>query len=139
MGASFEAHDEVLTALVAKLDNPQGVLAGISRDLAEEVINLVREGWEGQHDPYGSAWAPKASPDGSAILVRTAALRNSFNVQGADAAGFTVSAGVAYAGFHQGGTRRMPARKMVPDGDIPDSWATRFGEVIEEHLDDLLG
>lgn len=125
-----------LASNLAKID---AILDEVSTNLAEEAINLTREGWDRQSDPYGSAWAPKKHPDGAAILVRTGALRNSWHVEKANRRGFTVASGQNYAKFHQDGTSRMQPRMMVPrKGDIPGRWQKSFEEVTADILESML-
>lgn len=122
-----------------------GKLKGVKRlrrklavNLAEECVELVREGFEAEADPYGKAWAP--TQRGGRILQDTGRMRSSVNRTVTEST-VKVSVPVEYAGFHQGGTSRMPARKVVPDeGDLPPRWEARLDEVAEdlltEHFED---
>lgn len=139
MGATFRTPGNAeLDEIVRRYGNPQPILADISRNLAEESINLVREGFAEQADPSGAGWAARKSGGGSAILVRTGAMRNSWHVTASSSRGFRIASGVGYSSFHQDGTSRMPSRKMVPDGDIPAKWLSRFNSVAREILDEHL-
>ena len=83
----------------------QQVLREVNKALAEEVIDLIGEGFRRQEDPYGKGWKAKAIADGRAILVgRTARLRNGWKRTRLSADGFTISPSVKYAGYHQSGT-----------------------------------
>lgn len=140
MGATLIIRDDDMVQLARALDDVDGLFEDIARNVAEEAINLVREGFAGQQDPYGSAWAPRKSGGGSAILVRTGSMRNSWNITELGPGGFTMAAGVDYAGYHQSGTRKMVARKMVPnEGDLPGNWEARFDDVTQEILDAHFG
>lgn len=97
-------------------------------NVAEEVIELVREGFERESDPYGAKWAGLKSRSGR-ILQDTGGLRTSFHRKSLSDTETTVGAGKSYARYHQDGTKRMPARKMVPDGDIPGEWRSRINEI----------
>lgn len=97
-------------------------------NVAEEVIELVREGFERESDPYGAKWAGLKSRSGR-ILQDTGGLRSSFHRKALSETSTTVGAGKSYARYHQDGTKRMPARKMVPDGDIPGEWRSRINEI----------
>jgi phage gpG-like protein len=109
----------------------------ISQNLAEEAIDLVKQGFAAEKDPFGNPWAPLKSRQGK-ILQDTARLKNSFTRGAANAAGFRFGSNVAYGTFHQTGTSRMPKRAMVPDGsDLPDAWTNAFQETVEEILGDL--
>lgn len=137
MGITVSQDFDDLERLISALDDPGAILDDIGASLAEETISLVREGFAKSADPYGSSWAARKSGGGSRILVRTGAMRNSFNVRRGDRTGFGVAASVGYATFHQRGTSRMVPRKMVPNqGDIPPTWRARFDEVAEEVIEE---
>ena len=140
----FTRDDQALAELEQALSNPDAILVDISVGLAEETLNLVKEGFDAQADPYGKGWANTKSDKqgaGHAILVESTSLKNSWNRQSVDADGFNVaSAGVEYASYHQSGTSRVVSRQMVPDeGDIPPAWEKRFDETAEEFLDEIFG
>ncbi len=81
------------------------ILVELNKVLAEEVIDLVAEGFSRQTDPYGKRWKGKAIPDGRAVLTgRTSRLRNGWKRSRLSAAGFTITPSVRYAGYHQTGT-----------------------------------
>lgn len=130
-------NDADITRLERQLRATPSLLDHVSANLAEESINLVREGFDGSHDPYGAAWQPRKSDGGGrALLVRTGAMRNSVNVAYAHRRGFGIRAGVGYATYHQQGTGRMPARKIMPDqGTLPAGWRARYDEVVDEVFD----
>jgi len=138
MGAEFTIDDAGLERLRQRLEGgTEGLRSTICANLAEETINLVREGFADTTDPYGSGWAgtkrgnrPLHGPSG--------VLRNAWSPH-SSAGGFGASSGVGYAGFHQQGTSRFVARKMVPDDDIPAAWSARYDEVVEELLDEFFG
>lgn len=95
-----------LAAMVRKLGALQEkALPVISRNMAEEGLSLIRQGFQEQSDPYGQNWKPKVFPDGRAVLVgKTARLRNGWQVKRANRSGFLIAPSVSYAQFHQGGT-----------------------------------
>lgn len=129
-----------LDRLAARLSNPNRLLAEISRNLAEESVNLVRDGWDRQGDPYGAKWAARKSAGaGGAILVRTGALRSSWSVKRASRTGFRIGSNQSYATYHQDGTGRMVPRMMVPKkGDVPPRWQRAFDDVATEILEQEL-
>lgn len=110
----------------------------IAREVATEMENLSAEGFRKQADPYGAKWAPRKSGGGGAILVQTGAMRGSLH---SSASGNTASVGygTGYATYHQNGTSRMVARKLVPDrGKLPPAWVDAIEGVVEDVLDELL-
>lgn len=109
------------------------LLETINENLAEEAIDLIKQGFRDQADPYGRAWAGKKVPDGRAILTgRTGFLKSGWHRTRLSRRGFTVAPSVTYAVYHQTGTQRMVARKMIPDGDLPDRYSRAFAETIIE-------
>lgn len=98
----------------------------LNQNLAEEAIDLIKEGFATETDPYGKPWAGLKYRSGK-ILQDTGRLRSSFKVAGVTRRGFRVNASANYAAFHQEGTSRgLPARRMVPDGRLPAEWKTAF-------------
>jgi phage virion morphogenesis protein len=108
----------------------------VSRQVAHETLTLISDGFRGERDPYGDAWAELLRRSGR-ILSDTGRLRNSFTVKHVTARGFTVGSSVKYAAFHQHGTRRMKRRMMVPlPKKLPTSWARSYHETIAEVVRD---
>ena len=139
MGASFTARADDLVELERALSQSRNILTTISVNLAEETINLVSEGFESAADPYGSGWAPTIRGN-KPLHGPSGNLRTSWNRLFANADGWAVGSGVAYARFHQSGTSRFVSRKMVPDdGDLPGPWEERFDEVTLDILEDMIG
>jgi hypothetical protein len=120
------------------LKSTNQLLQAMSRDLAEESIGLIRDGFRGQHDPYGKAWQKKKRDDGRAILTgKTSNLRTGWHVTRATRGGFTVAPSVRYAVHHQFGAPRakIPKRMMVPGkGPLPPTWKSAFEESTQELL-----
>lgn len=134
----------------------------LARNLAEEALEQVAEGFEEGRDPYGREWAALRSRDGQP-LRDTSHMANSFHVHEVEADGFSIRTGVWYAVVHQdgktitpntapmlvfptfGGSQTwrahkvtIPQRRMLPDvGDIPSAWRSAFDEVGQEFLDDF--
>lgn len=129
----FGKVDRFIKALTSLADTR--TLTALSKNMAEEALSLVADGFRAQSDPYGRGWRPKKRPDGRAILVRQGRLRRSWHISKVTARDFTVSASVTYAKFHQSGTRHMEARRMVPSpGKLPPKWRAAFQEMAKEFL-----
>lgn len=149
-----------------KLRTAPKVLGVVSVNLAEEAVNLVREGFATETDPYGKTWPKPLLRNGQA-LSDTGRLRNSWHATSVTRRGFRVAPSVTYAVFHQDGTgiygpkgrkieptkakalklgksglyaksvKGAPQRKMVPDdGKLPDSWRNALNEAALEILED---
>jgi phage gpG-like protein len=116
-----------------------GLLDQMSRQMAEEAVGLIADGFRAQSDPYGRKWRPKKVPDGRNVLVgKTANLRTGWNVTRSTRGGFTVSPSVSYAVHHQFGAprARIPARMMFPSTKLglPPAWRDALTDVIQEQL-----
>lgn len=127
-----------LRAWAEALRDAPDTLKDISANAAEEVIELIREGFEKEQDPYGRPWEPLKAREGK-ILQDEGRLRNSFHRVRSSARGFTVASGADYGGFHQSGTRTIPQRRMVPSGGrLPPAWSraieTIATDVISRHF-----
>lgn len=123
------------------IETTPSVLADISRIGAEELLDLVQQGFDAESNPYGDRWKPKKRDDGRAILVgKTARLRRGWHTKKSDKGGFTIAPSVSYAAFHQRGTKRMSKRMMVPQrsSGLPPKWKQALIEVnalvMREHL-----
>ncbi len=154
MGRAFKFTGDFseLERWTKQIESAPKVMNEISRVLSEEVVDLIKEGFAREKDPYGRKWAPLQLRDGR-ILADTGRLKNSFHATSVTRHGFRVAPSVTYAAFHQGGTgiygprgapivpikakalrlgktgqfrtsvKGAPKRRMVPDNnDLPPSW-----------------
>lgn len=118
------------------------LLAPMSKDMAEELLGKVQDGFRSQSDPYGQPWAPKKRSDGRSILVgNTARLRRGWHVEKTNAHGFKIIPSVRYALPHQDpkprarwGGKSLPRRAMVPYRGLPADWKRSMNEVAKDHL-----
>jgi len=115
------------------------LLQKINRELAREAVAEVQRGFDRRASPYGVPWRPtkRRNP----ILEKTGALRRGikpFITNGKLELRATGSA-AKYAAFHQYGTRKMPARKFLPDsGQLPPVFEKSFGRVLDGIIGRLL-
>lgn len=108
----------------------------LGKNLAAETISLVQREFRSQSDPYGAAWAPLKARSGM-ILSDTGHLRGSVTVAGSSTE-VRVVIGASYGAYHQRGTRRMPARPILPrEGDIPSAWVSAYFDVTISLLDQV--
>lgn len=132
MGLTITGDFAKLSGWQETVETTPDVLADISRIGAEELIDLVQQGFAEERNPYGDPWKPKKRPDGRAILVgKTAHLRRRWHVKKSDKGGFTIAPSVSYAAYHQRGTKRMSKRMMVPQksSGLPPKWKNALVEV----------
>ena len=80
-----------------------GFRDGLVRKLGADALKLVADGFRRSSDPYGEKWRDLQYRRGKPLLD-TGRLRASFAVE-PSAGGFRIGTAVAYAGYHQFGTR----------------------------------
>ena len=131
----------------------------IFRQVADVYEALTLERFQQQDSPDGVPWAPlspvtlqrrqKRGIAGTAILRETGLLRSTVRgTYGELTAGITVGGPGSWAAVHQrgnpantfgGAPAPIPARPMIPEGDLPPRYIPRLLEPIEEALADALG
>lgn len=112
------------------------VLKEMSASGAEELLNLVKDEFRTETDPYGKRWKPKQADDGRKTLSgKTSRLKN-FQIKRATKSGFTIAPTVDYAAPHQTGApkRNLPQRMIVPTRGLPRKWSKALAEIAEEAL-----
>lgn len=138
----------------------------LSANLAEESLELIRQGFDQSRDPYGKRWEP--TKRGGQILRESGRLRNSFTTANITAQGFRVGSNAKQVALQNyGGTvtpkskkflrfrtaknerskggfvfaRKVviPARPMIPDErGLPSSWEKSLTEAAQEVIDEIL-
>jgi len=102
------------------------------RVLGVKAQQLIVAGFQNSENPYGQKWKPLKYRTGQP-LVDTGTLRASFGVS--SAGGYAdVGSRVNYAAYHQDGTAKVPARKMIPDAGTPNKWANQMYAAISNWL-----
>lgn len=129
-----------LNQLAAKLAGAPKVLEAAARNMADEALSLVAQGFDAEQDPDGVPWKPLKKRIGK-ILQDTGRLKASWHRISVNQTGFKIAAGAEYAKYHQHGTRRMVARKQVPDsgGRLPRKWEQAMTEAAQEAFELLRG
>ena len=138
-----------LADLADLLRDPDAILRMISGSIAEEVLGLIKEGFNTETDPYGRKWAPKQAHDGRKTLSgKTSLLKNGWKVVRQTASEIAISPSVNYANHHQNpqeappriddlgprGLLTRPRRMMVPDGEmgLPREWEDALVETATD-------
>lgn len=158
------ANDRDLEELLRKLELLERgpAVRELAANIAEEAIELVKQGFEEERDPYGNAWAELQCRDGR-ILRDTGVMLQSLHVQEATETQVTIAMGVWYAIVHQTGKTivprtakalrfmvrgkpvfaqrvEIPARPFFPrEGELPDAWRRAFDEVATEWFEAFFG
>jgi len=127
-----------LERLAANLAELGQVPSRAAASAADELGAIVQMQFDAGVDPYGDAWAPLAESTiakgrDEPPLTDSGSMASGIQVRPARGAGIEFTVEAEYAQFHQTGTRNMPARKILPDGDeLPPHW----DEVIERSVND---
>lgn len=134
---TYSGDDAALRALRTQLETVGLASAAARSQLAVFAIARVRAGFSDSATPEGGRWAQLRYRIGSP-LVLTGRLSRSFRAR-LTRDGFALETSVPYASYHQTGTARMAARRMLPrDGSLPTSWRPAFervlGAVIVRHF-----
>jgi phage gpG-like protein len=163
MKASFTGDIAKLDKWAKRLREVPKVMDGLSEQLAEETIDLIKDGFEKSRDPYGKKWAPLKLRDGRP-LEDNGGLKGSWFKKYARRDGFKVANGKSYAIIQHAGSgiygpKKEPivpkkakalrlgkygfaksvkgtvARPMVPyKKRLPKKWLQAYQEVAEDFL-----
>jgi phage gpG-like protein len=120
-----------LSVFIAKFE--RFVTSGRSlliRELSTATERLVTRGFLLESDPYGNRWKPQKNPH-TPILYKTGDLFRSFRTE-ETGTGFRLVSGVEYGIYHQTGTYKMPARKLIPSQSMGMSalWMKEYERVF---------
>lgn len=112
-----------LQALVHRLDDSKKhIVPELTQALIPDAKRLVGAAFREEADPQGSTWAP--NKDGSES--RLSKLRKLVSYE-ADDQSLTISIPPPLS-YHQKGTSHLPARSVVPFGDLPGKWTKSFDD-----------
>lgn len=118
-------HDPL--ASLDRLARTLGELDALPRKLAVAVAPAITKELRAEFargcDPYGRKWRKLATGKPS-YLTKSKKLRKGTRAapMPGNRTGVRVILGAKYAVFHQTGTGRMPARKILPERGMPASW-----------------
>jgi len=138
MAKGFTGDIGALGNLAENLRRLTEVPSRAARAACEDIKAAIEKQFDEGKDPYGRPWKPLAR---STIargrtpppLTDTGDMRDSIEVKPMAGAGISITIGVDYASYHQTGTSRMPARKILPEGnDMPPEWEEAIGRAMLE-------
>lgn len=122
-----------LSAFLVKFENFSNTYRHkLSTDLAQASERLISAGFLTESDPYGNRWETQKKPR-KPILYKTGNLFRSF-VSAQTGTGFNVRSTVSYGIYHQTGTYKMPARKIIPsqNAGLPRMWMKEYERVFSK-------
>jgi len=120
-----------LNGLTARFGAVPGIVQYAIKELADETVELVQDGFSKESDPYGRKWAPKKVPNGKPVGVDTGRMKATVSpvISGSH---FGVTFGVPYAQYFHAPSGRAQ-RWLVPNKSmgVPPSWLARYEHIIE--------
>lgn len=124
-----------LQDLIDKFKSSDKLMRELSQTLAETSVDLVKQGFDGQTDPYGKRW--KETARGGEILSDSGAMKAGWKVEDFSKSRFQVTGSVEYTSYHQTGVKKnnLVARKMVPNGRMPAKWLVEYRQIAEDLLE----
>lgn len=120
-------------AAYIRRDDHRGVLNAIKPTVLEQ----LEQRWVTRTDPEGQRWKPRKRKYSHPPLDKTGALKASMTQEGADNTIATefdhlqITSHVPYAGFHEHGTSKMPARSFA---GLTDPQMDRLAEEVADEL-----
>ncbi|MFO7178983.1 MAG: phage virion morphogenesis protein [Pseudomonadota bacterium] len=114
---------EKLDRQIRKLKGADKALDIVARQCGETTLDLIRDGFRNERDPYGDKWKAPLLRKGRALSDR-GRLRSSWHIAKANRSELRVATAVSYAGYHQSGTGVFGPRKkpIVPVNKRALSW-----------------
>ncbi|THF70499.1 hypothetical protein E7T06_07280 [Deinococcus sp. Arct2-2] len=127
---------------LASLSDPR-TLAELHNLAGRDVAELVDAGFAGEHDPNGDPWLPSraAQKEGRKTLRKIGNLQDGIQWK-ADSRGVvfqTTGKANRYARYHQDGTRRMPQRQFLPEGEIPLPYERKLVATFRDYFQSRFG
>lgn len=109
--------------------------------LASRVRDLIEEGFIRETDPTFHKWAPRKDSKPHPILTKSGAMRRGFEIDLRGALIVTSNVvsdkGRPYPLFHQKGTKKMTARRVLPVRGLPSHWKADFDRTTRAALERL--
>lgn len=122
--------------LIGNLRRLSEVPSQAAREVSDAIGAEIELQFDHGIDPYGEPWEPLAQSTldrgrSPPPLTDTTEMRTGISVRPSSGAGVQITIDAPYAGFHQTGTRFMPARKVLPEGSLPDTWERAFADALD--------
>jgi phage gpG-like protein len=107
----------------------------IASDMANAHLKAIARQFERERNPYGVRWRPKQKPDGRKTLRGPTGKLRRFRKITVNQHGYRVGSEAPYLRYHQKGTSRMVARKVIPDEQrIPGELAREFKRIYAKRM-----
>jgi phage gpG-like protein len=104
--------------------------------LGDEFVKELESGHKAGVDPDGKRWEKRKSIYAWPTLNKTGELLYSYDYKKRKGS-VEVENTAPYASYHQDGTSKLEQRKIIPDGEIPDSWMKLVEKEADKAVDDF--
>jgi len=114
--------------LADRLAQLSEIPALVSAQVASDITRLLRDEFDAGANAYGNPWKPLLPQTiqrkrGDARILRRTDQLSAQTIASAVTDGVEITS-LDYGSFHQNGTSRMVARKILPDGSaLPREWS----------------
>ncbi len=118
-----------LSETLARLD---ALPRRVAEYAAPEITKALQKEFASGSDPYGRKWRKLATGKPS-HLTESGRLRKGTRAAPLPGrrAGVRILLGAKYAVYHQTGTQRMPARKILPERGMPATWSAAINRALQ--------
>lgn len=107
----------------------------IASDMADAHLRAIARQFDRERNPYGVRWRPKKKPDGRKTLRGPTGRLRRFHKITVNQYGYRVGSEAPYLRYHQKGTSRMVARKVIPDEQrIPGELTREFKRIYAKRM-----
>lgn len=130
----ISGNTEKLERLIKSIESLHHVASKAAEKTAPVVEQLIEKEFLSTKSPYGDRWAALKRPTG---LPPIRGLKDYFHVVSHNNV-VHVGNEKFYAKFHQTGTRFMPARKFLPDGQLSTAWRKKIVPEINKLVLNIL-
>lgn len=122
----ISGNTEKLERLIKSIESLHHVASKAAEKTAPVVEKLIEREFLSTKSPYGDRWAALKRPTG---LPPIRGLKDYFHVVSHNNV-VHVGNEKFYAKFHQTGTRFMPARKFLPEGQLSPTWRDKIYKAL---------
>lgn len=102
------------------------------------MMEMMKKGFRDQKNPYGESWEKLS--DGTKF-DKTGAIQKSFKSTSTPTSA-KIESNLDFAIYHQTGTKRLPQRKMLPDGEggglEGSTWQKPMHEVLSKVVERIM-
>lgn len=113
--------------------------AALNRKLARAFVAHVQDNFEKKRSPSGRKWAPRTRFYKHPLMELSVDMRGAWQMANVKvtAKGWTMTV-PGYTGYHQEGTKNMPARRVYPSRQLPNRLREQYSAITAKHIENRL-